>query len=97
MHNNYTVRDSLCVLKVMWNHGMSGSSSCRRGRLELVATPIPMPLASSTSIATFAAPSEDFLVRVRVLRNAPNAWALITARVPEIGGVVGEGDRDSLS
>lgn len=59
---------------------------------------MPMPLASNTSIATFAAPSDDFLVRVRVLRKAPNAWALITAKVPEIGGaLVGEGDREALS
>lgn len=56
---------------------------------------MPMPLASNTSIATFAAPSEDFLVRIRVLRKAPNAWALITAKVPEIGGVLGEGDREA--
>lgn len=58
---------------------------------------MPIPLASNTSKATLAAPSEDFLVRVRVLRSAPNAWALITARVPETGGVVGEGDRETLS
>ena len=76
---------------------MSGSSLCKRGRFELVPTPIPIPLASRTSIATFAALSEDFFVRVRVLRNAPNACALITARVPEMGGAPGEGERDSLS
>lgn len=60
-------------------------------------TPMPMPLASNTSMATLAAPVEDFLVRVRVLRRAPNAWALITDRVPEMGGVVGEGERENLS
>lgn len=57
-------------------------------------TPIPMPLASRTSMATLAAPSEVFLVRARVLRRAPKACALMTARVPDIGGVLGEGERE---
>lgn len=53
-----------------------------------------MPLASNTSIATLAAPSDDFLVRARVLRRAPNAWALMTARVPDSKGALGDEDRE---
>ena len=53
-----------------------------------------MPLASNTSMATLDALSDDFLVRARVLRNAPNACALITASVPDNGGGFGEGERD---
>jgi len=58
--------------------------------------PTPIPRASNASRAALAAPSDPFFVLVRVLRRAPNACALITANVPHIGGVPGEGDREVL-
>jgi hypothetical protein len=69
-----------------------------RGRLlgwgfALRLIPRPRPRAESASTAALAAPSDDRLVRPRDLLRAPNACALITANVPEMGGV-GEGERD---
>ena len=75
------------------DHGVStsrSSSSCNRGRLE--GAPTPMPLASKTFMATLAAPSDVFFVLARVLRSAPNACALMTATVHEMGAALGEGD-----
>ena len=54
-----------------------------------------MPRAARASTAAFAAPSDVFFDRPRVLRRAPNAWALMTARVPQIGAGPGEGDREA--
>ena len=63
--------------------------------------PSPIPRASRTSKATFAAPSVAFFGRARVLLSAPNACALMTASVLEMGGWLppltppepGEGER----
>ena len=70
----------------------SPSLSCSRGRSAGFATPIPRAARAST--AAFAAPSDDFFDRPRVLRRAPNACALMTASVPQMGGGPGDGERD---
>ena len=70
----------------------SPSLSCSRGRFAGFATPIPRAARAST--AAFAAPSDDFFDRPRVLRRAPNACALMTASVPQMGGGPGDGERD---
>ena len=52
-----------------------------------------MPRAARASTAALAAPSDVFFDRPRVRRSAPNACALITASVPQIGGGPGDGER----
>jgi hypothetical protein len=61
-----------------------------------VLTPIPIPRASKASRATFAELSAPLFARERVRRNAPNACALMTARVPDNGGAPGDEDRAEL-
>ena len=71
----------------------SPSLSCNRGRFAGLP-PTPMPRAARASTAALAAPSDVFFDLPRVRRRAPNAWALMTARVPQIGGGPGEGERE---
>ena len=70
----------------------SPSLSCNRGRFAGFAS-TSIPRAARASTAALAAPSDDFFDRPRVLRSAPKACALMTARVPQIGGGPGEGER----